>query len=646
MNDKEQLMNCKISIPLILSAILLPGASWAQCNANIHGVAQLDSPPSAGECRAPVQINAAAGANVQSGQSLQLLAPNINFQPGFHVAKGGQLQAGKNYSDAARLLTQATFGPTQESLDHLMELGSAEAWLDEQLAIPLHRQLPRMRTLANRMCSFPDPDAPPDSENTDTYNGYARRQAWWEQVIDGDDQLRQRVAFSLSQILVVSDVGQLGDYQFGMTDYWDTLLEHAFGNYRDLLEAVTLHPMMGEWLSSIRNRKAVPAENIHPDENYAREILQLFSIGLHQLNMDGTLKKDANGLPIPTYGQAEVKEFARVFTGLVYYYDNPNYRDDWEWRSPWSGAITTHPMVPLEEIHDKGEKTLLNGQIIPAGGNTLSDISAAIDIIFNHPNVPPFVSKQLIQRMVTSNPSPAYIARVARVFADNGSGERGDLKAVVKAILLDPEARDSHSSTEHFGKLREPLLRFSHLWRAFGLPKKTRNGSLWEQKSCGRSNYKIYWVWWLDSFLRDTGQDILGAPSVFNFYQPGFSPSGPVASTGLVAPEFQIASESWLTGIASSMNWQIQASLWVDDIDKYEWSILDLRNEAPWGASPEYLLKRFNLLLLNGQMSAAEYKVLEAHLNSVKNDTNSEDADVVRDAILLLVNSPNYLIQK
>lgn len=639
-------LNCKISIPLILSAILLPGASWAQCSANTHGVAQLDSPPSAGKCQAPVQINAAAGANVQSGQSLQLLAPNVNFQPGFHVAKGGQLQAGKNYADAARLLTQATFGPTQDSLDHLMELGSAEAWLDEQLAIPLHRQLPRMRTLANRMCSFPDPDAPPDSENTDTYNGYARRQAWWEQAIDGDDQLRQRVAFSLSQILVVSDVGMLGDYQFGMTDYWDTLLEHSFGNYRNLLEAVTLHPMMGEWLSSIRNRKAVPAENIHPDENYAREILQLFSIGLHQLNMDGTLKKDANGLPIPTYGQAEVKDFARVFTGLIYHYDNPAYRDQWEWRGPWSGAITTHPMEALEEIHDTGEKTLLNGQTVPAGGDTLADISAAIDIIFNHPNVPPFVSKQLIQRMVTSNPSPAYIARVARVFADNGSGQRGDLKAVVKAILLDPEARHAHSASDNFGKLREPLLRFSHLWRAFGLPKKTRSGSLWEQTSCGRGNYRIYWIWWLDSFLRETGQDILGAPSVFNFYQPGFSPSGPVASAGLVAPEFQIASESWLTGIASSMNWQIQASLWVDDIDKYEWSILDLRDEAPWGASPEYLLKRFNLLLLNGQMTAAEYKALETHLNRVKNDSDAKNADVVRDAILLLVNSPNYLIQK
>ena len=380
----------------------------------------------------------------------------------------------------------------------------------------------------------------------------------------------------------------------------------------------------------------MPEENIHPDENYAREILQLFSIGLHQLNLDGTLKKDANGLPIPTYGQAEIKNFARVFTGLIY-----AGADHW-WQGPWSGAITTQPMVPYEEFHDTDAKTLLDGQIVPAGGNTLTDIRAALDIIFNHPNVPPFISRQLIQRMVTSNPSPAYVERVARVFADNGSGERGDLKAVVKAILLDPEARRAHPATEHFGKLREPLLRFSHLWRAFGLTIKTRNGTLWGQESCGQGNYELYWMWWLTSLQQRSGQDILGAPSVFNFYQPGFSPSGPAANAGLVAPEFQIASESRLTGTASAMNWQIQASRWNED----RWSIVDLQDEEPWGASPEFLLKRLNLLLLNGQMAPAEYDVLVTHLNNVLDSNNSESGDAVRDAITLIVNSPNYLIQK
>ncbi|WP_457668257.1 DUF1800 domain-containing protein [Thiolapillus sp.] len=633
-------MNPKILISQLFCALLFPGLAFAQCNVNIHGVAQLTSPPSGGECQAAVQINAPAAASVTSG-TLHLLAPNIVLQPGFHVAAGAQLSAGANYADAARLLTQATFGPTQEDLDHFIELGSAEAWLDEQFAMPLRRQLPAVRSLSKKMCALPYPDS--DSpEYTDTYNTFGRRQIWWERVIQDDDQLRQRVAFALSQLFVVSDIGNLNNFQLGMTDYWDTLLAHAFGNYRDLLEAVTLHPMMGEWLSSIRNRKEDPSQNIHPDENYAREILQLFSIGLHQLNMDGTLKKDANGLPIPTYGQAEVKSFARIFTGLVYYYKNPAFRDEWEWRDPWSGAITTHPMVPVESIHDTGAKTLLNGQVVPADGDTLTDIRAALDIIFNHPNVPPFVSKQLIQRLVTSNPSPAYVERVAKVFANNGSGERGDLKAVVRAILLDPEARKLHPAADNFGKLREPVLRISHLWRAFGLTKKTRHGSLWEQEDCGEGNYKLYWVWWLDSLQQQTGQDILGAPSVFNFYQPGFSPSGPVANAGLVAPEFQIASESWLTGITSSLNELMPPSWW----DTVEWSVVNLQDEAPWGASPRFLLKRLNLLLLNAQMTPAENSLLLTHLNKVKVDDESEPVDVVRDAILLLTNSPNYLIQK
>ncbi|WP_456416355.1 DUF1800 domain-containing protein [Thiolapillus sp.] len=624
-------MKHRILLSLLLPAMFLPGAGWAQCTPDVHGVARLTSPPSGAECQAPVQITVTANAAVASGSNMRLLAPHVTIQAGFRVATGGQLRIGANYADAARFLTQATFGPTQQDIDHLLDLGSYEAWLDEQFSLPLQRQLPAMRTLNTLMCE--------DSTNpnyTETNNSYGRRQIWWEQVINGRDQLRQRMAFSLSQILVVSDVGELGNFQFGMTDYWDTLLAHSFGNYRDLLEAVTLHPMMGEWLSSIRNRKAVPAENIHPDENYAREILQLFSIGLHQLNLDGTLKKDANGLPVPTYGQAEIKEFARVFTGLIY-----DGVDRW-WKGPWSGAITTQPMVPYEEFHDTGAKTLLNGQVVPAGGDTLTDIRAALDIIFNHPNVPPFVSKQLIQRMVTSNPSPAYVERVAQVFVDNGSGERGDLKAVAKAILLDPEARRMHPATEHFGKLREPLLRFSHLWRAFGLTTITRNGTLWNQESCGQGDYALYWMWWLSSLLQKSGQDILGAPSVFNFYQPGFSPSGPAANAGLVAPEFQIASESRLTSTASSMNWQIQASRW----NETRWSTIDLQDETPWGASPEFLLKRLNLLMLNGQMTQAEYAALAAHSSTVLNSNNGGPADVVRDVITLIVNSPNYLIQK
>lgn len=620
----------------VLAAALLPlpVLSWAQCNSDVHGEAVLSARPSGGECTAPVMIKVQAGAAVNGNQTLKLLAPVIALKKGFRVEKGGQLHAGQNYAEIARFLNQATFGPTQAAIDHLLNLGSYDAWLEEQFALPLRRQLPAVRDLDSRMCSDRE-------ENyTDTNNTYARRQIWWQRVLNDQDQLRQRVAFALSQILVVSDIGALGAYQYGMTDYWDTLMEHAFGNYRDLLEAVTLHPMMGEWLSSIRNRKAVPEENIHPDENYAREILQLFSIGLHQLNIDGSLKRDGNGIPLPTYGQNEVREFARVFTGLIY----DGVGDKW-WRDPWNGANTTKPMVPFEEFHDTGAKTLLDGKTIPAGGDTLSDIDRALDIIFNHPNVGPFISKQLIQRLVTSNPKPAYVERVARVFNDNGSGVRGDLQAVVRAILLDPEARFSHPPSDHFGKLREPLLRFSHLWRAFGIDSKTRQGALWTGETCGQGSYQLYEFWWgLDGFQRQVGQDILGAPSVFNFYQPGFVPPGPLAAAGRVGPEFQIATESWLTGIASAMNWQVAA-----DWGRDEWSVLNLSAEAVWGENPQRLLDRLNLLLLDGRMSAQERDLLLAHLGGFPYASWYDDpvqADIVRDAIMLIVNSPNYLIQQ
>ncbi len=551
-----------------------------------------------------------------------------------HRKPPGKIPPDENLApaDAARFLDQATFGITQEDLDHLARLGSVDAWLDEQFALPLERQLSEVRKLDRRMCYQPE------EGYTDSYNDFARRQVWWKHVVEGRDQLRQRVAFALSQIFVVSDRGMLGDFQYGMTDYWDMLMEHAFGNYRDLLEAVTLHPMMGEWLSSIRNRKAVPEENIHPDENYAREVLQLFSIGLVQLNPDGTPKLDDQGKPIPTYGQKEIREFARVFTGLIY----DGVGEEW-WRTPWDGAITTAPMVPYEPFHDTGAKTLLNGKKIPAGGTTLEDIEAALDIIFEHPNVGPFISRLLIQRLVTSNPSPAYIERVAGAFDDNGDGVRGDLEAVVRAILTDPEARGTPAPDSSMGKLREPILRQSHLWRAFGITSQRRRGTPWEQESCGRPAYELYWIWWMTDMEEYMGEDILGAPSVFNFFLPDFQPSGALSEAGLYGPEFQIATESRLTATANLLDWTIQGQGWGDGD---EWSVLDLSDEAEWGRDIDALLDRLDLLLLAGRLDAGDRALLKAHLQEVQDGEESTLQRVVEDAILLLTNSPAYLIQQ
>ncbi len=622
-----------LSVFLLSSTLFFPfNALHADCTSNAQGSASLNSIPQDNRCQAPVDIQVNSGASVNAQQELRLYAPSIVLQAGFKVAAGGQFYAGGDFPGAARLLTQATFGPTQKAIDHLIELGSYQAWLDEQFALPFQAQLPAVKELDTRMCSERY------EGYTDSYNPAPRHQIWWENVVQGEDQLRQRVAFALSQIFVISDIGALDNYQYGVTDYWDTLAEHAFGNYRDLLEAVTLHPMMGEWLSSIRNRKADTENNIHPDENYAREVLQLFSIGLYQLNLDGSLKKDSQGLPIPTYGQDEIKAFARVFTGLIYDGVGDEY-----WRDPWEGGLTTRPMVAYEAFHDTGSKQLLNGYTLPAGGSTLGDISLALDNIFNHPNVGPFISKQLIQRLVTSNPTPAYIARVASVFNDNGKGVRGDLKAVVRAILLDNEARRIHPATDNFGKLREPLLRYAHLWRAFGIDTKTRQGDLWDEQDCGQPSYQVYWVWWLLDFRRISGEAILGAPSVFNFYLPSFVPPGPVGDAGLVAPEFQIATESWLTGTANPLNWQILAGSWGEQ----DWSFINFDAEAAWGQDPKRLLQRLNNLLMNGQMSTQEETLLLDHLNYMQTGLeNVPDIDIVRDAVLLLSNSPNYLIQK
>ena len=331
----------------------------------------------------------------------------------------------------------------------------------------------------------------------------------------GSDQLRQRVAWALSQILVTSQVSLANRYPFGLADYYDMLAHHAFGDFRQLIEEVTLHPMMGVYLSMLGNRKPNAELNIRPDENYARELMQLFTIGLVELNADGTPKLDAHNQPIPTYDQAVVEGFAHVFTG-------------WHWActfgSPGNcGFSNTRGTVPNQilpmqlfpEEHDTGAKRLLTypnavKSVIPAGQTAEQDLADALDNIFHHPNVGPFISRQLIQRLVTSNPSPAYVARVSAVFDDDGTGQRGNLGAVVRAILLDAEARAPASTADpDASKLKEPVLRLTQLWRAYD--GRAANGRYFN------INPSV-----------DFGQGPLQAPSVFNFYSPFYAPPGEI----------------------------------------------------------------------------------------------------------------------
>ncbi len=549
-------------------------------------------------------------------------------------------------ADAARFLTQASFGPTDESIRQLTQLGRYQDWIQQQMELDTNHQLQPTQAYWLKNCPLNEDGDLINSvtEIADTWEAsMGRHNLWWQTVLNGKDQLRQRVAFALSQIFVVSDKPQmLENSQFGMASYYDTLLNNAFGNYRNLLEDVTLHPVMGLYLGMLRNQKADPERNIRADENYAREVLQLFSIGVHRLNLDGTLALE-DGQPVINYDQKTVQEFARVFTGW-------NYADvDWEeWIGDGSRVL---PMQAVEKFHDRGSKQLLDGFEIPAGQTARVDLEAALDNIFNHPNVGPFISKQLIQRLVTSNPTPAYVERVASVFNDNGSGVRGDLAAVISAILLDTEARNGHKTLPAFGKLKEPLLRLTHLYRAFDLQPTRKEGSFWEHDSCGRGEYPAYVMGdsWSDlsSLGGEIGQAMLHAPSVFNFYRPDYSPAGLAGTNGLVAPEFQLATENFVVNTANLLNYTLFWAEPVTTVNEEGLSWLDFSQIRDLATNTENLLNYLDRVLLNGSMSGQLRAIIKQHLDNPDFQNHDDiQLDKIRDAIALIIISPEYLIQK
>lgn len=502
--------------------------------------------------------------------------------------------------DAARLLAQATFGPSISTIEEVIDIGGPAAWIDDQLGKPIGYHLPVLQN------------------NGGGAGRSARYDAFWQQALYADDQLRQRVAFALSEILVVSDVPDVFAYHSTLlTSYYDLLMQHGLGNFRDLLEAVTLSPAMGIFLSMMGNEKPDPATGQRADENYAREIMQLFSIGLEQLNNNGTVRTDANGQPLPTYQQTDVENLARTLTG-------------WSWDLPhWQPG--SYPGLSQEEghmiafpaYHDTDSKQFLN-TTVPAGQTPEQDLDMALNTLFNHPNVGPFIAKQLIQRLVTSNPSPAYVGRVASVFNGNSQGgqnERGDLGAVVKAILMDREARDADIAADNnYGKLREPLLRFSHLLRAFEV----------QDPVTVHAGYYV------------APHAPLTANSVFNFFSPSFSPAGPIKDAGLVAPEFQINSESRI----NRLNGAIQSVVQRDTYFNFSPAVLNLTTERALFATPQRLIDHLNLLLLSGSMSDNLQQMLLRYMAGNQNLANPDDERILRDVIFLVITSAEYSVQQ
>ena len=513
--------------------------------------------------------------------------------------------------DAARFLTQTTFGPTLSAIHQLVELNSYENWLNEQFNLPASYHRPQIKT-------------PLFDENNKASGQYGRMDTWWDVAVFSEDQLRQRIAFTLSEILVVSDIpSQLRRPRDIVAEYYDILVHHSFGNFRDLIEEVTLNPAMGIYLSMLGNDKPDLNTSRRADENYAREILQLFSIGLVELKNDGVPILDANGKYKETYTQTDVENLARIFTGWAWdseEYDSSNHtgvvRPD----------LVIKQMIAFPKHHDMNEKSFL-GVHFPAGQTPRQDLELALDSIFQHPNVGPFIGKQLIMRLVTSNPSPAYVSRVAQIFNNNGEGVRGDLQATVKAIFLDQEAR--RSEVIHFGKLKEPLIRLTHFWRAF-------NAST-------SNNVRTYADY--DAFHhyrpeRQLSQAPMHAPSVFNFYKPDFSPHGLIKSLGLVAPEFQITSQSKLQALDQAFfNYTLYGGYNIyNPID------LDLSIEMALVEEPEKLISHLDLLLNMGNMSNGLKQILLNYYISNRLEIN--DNQLIRNIIALIISSAEYSIQK
>lgn len=503
--------------------------------------------------------------------------------------------------EASRFLASASFGPTQAEIDAL-SLSSREAWLAEQFALPPSHHLPLVRA---------------------DYSSEVRRariEAWWQISLHAPDQLRQRVAFALSEIFVVSDRSdQLYEQAEGLAWYYDLLVDGAFGNYRDVLEAVTLAPAMGRYLSMLGNAKADPEAGTRADENYARESMQLFSIGLVKLNKDGTPKLNDRGETRPSYTQADIENLARVFTG-------------WSWDSPVFYSVIHNweqPMKAFPDFHDSGEKTIVDGVVIPAGQTPEQDLKLALDTLFNHPNTPPFISKQLIQRLVTSNPSPEYVSRVASVFKNNGLGVRGDLRAVVEAILLDAEAIEGRALNPVMGKPREPLLMLTHLWRSFD----------------GRTARRQYRYWIPQNYF---DQAPLSAPSVFNFFSPAYSPLGPVRDQGLVAPEFQLLNESSKTRVLNELARRIYDAYRIGGNGDAMHIQIDIAPTLAVADKIGPLLDQMDLLLMGGQMPEDMRDVLGDYLRALPYDSGQTRVPGVEralDAIYLTISSPFYAVQ-
>lgn len=579
-------------------------------------------------------------SNTQAGTAGENTISNEGFKP--------------NNNAASRFLQQASFGPNYNEIMALSSTG-LEDWIDQQIATPRGfncvNRVTQINNVKNAGAGTPDGGA------WDWFFDYA----YWEYSFTHNDVLRQRIALALSEILVISENSSFGETPYPFASFYDMFLDNAFGNYRDILGEVTFQPAMGLYLTYMNNPKQDTTYEINydvnpfdtlsrmvsfPDENYAREVMQLFTIGLCELNIDGTCKIDEDSIAIPTYDNVDIAEMSKIFTGLT-------------WANPWCtfGCGSTdyygdivQSLVMVNDYHDPTAKNLLNGELIqprnPVDG--VADINDALDNLFNHPNVGPFIGKLLIQRLVTSNPSPAYVERVAKAFNGEShySNVRGDMKAVIKAILLDDEARNCESAADpNFGMLREPFVRYLQLCHSFNL------------SSTNDPNRNV-----MVSITERFGQKIFNSPSVFNFFQADYQPIGPIEEAGKFAPEFQITNSQSISGYMNALNLWLFYGYIVDDWGLgYEdsaadgdYPTLDLSVELALTEDHQIqeLLDRLDLILAHGQISQRSKDLMIPAIQDLPIDGYNEENNIflrrqrVNMAIYLIMASPEYLINR
>lgn len=530
---------------------------------------------------------------------------------------------------SSRFLYQASFGAKEAEIKRLSSIGF-DQWIDEQIAATPSSMTKELTKIHQDVVDFYFSHST-DSSMAPLYTNFIQfNYAWWTMNQLNPDKLRQRIAFALSEILVISQFSNIEGVGMAGASYYDLLLKNAFGNYRQLLEQVTLHPAMGTYLSHLNNPKTDTVKNVNPDENYARELMQLFTIGLYELNQDGSYKLDAAQKKIPTYSQKEIKEFAKIFTGLGLSGVMPNpYVDTAYFGLNIYFADFSKQMKMYPEWHEPGPKFLLNGYVTPARQAPMQDVRDALDNLFNHKNVPPFISRLLIQRLVKSNPSPKYISRIAAVFINDGRGVRGNLAAVVKAILLDDEARECQYMLDPSnGQLREPQLKHTHFITALNV----------------EQYYERFWNVNYD-FYYQTGQMPLASRTVFNFFTPNFAPKGQIKSADLVAPEFQLYNSR------TSIGYLNMANLWtIYNAPYYSWetnepnAVLNIDELKVLARDPETLVNRLDLLFTHGNLSERTRGIIKKACYEII-DGDYKDSRV-RLALYLIMISPDYNILK